>query len=138
MAVPTFTSHRSAGVVPSFSPAASPWVRRRPFPWPPGRRNSTVTGVVRSRYQGGTRTAVRPISTRLEPAVSLEGVLPLVHVVLHLPALLAGPEPSGSAGPARRCRGCSRPALRLQGQAASSFSGLLRQTAGGLLLPTRY
>ena len=56
---------------------------------------------------------------------------------LHLPVLLAGPGPSGSADPSRRCRGCSHPTLRLQGQAAPSFSGLLRQAAGGLLPPAR-
>jgi hypothetical protein len=81
--------------------------------------------------------AGRPTSARLEPVHSLEGVRPLIHVVLHLPALLAGPGPSGGAGPSRRCRGCSWPPLRLQGQAAPSFTGLLRQAGGGLLQPTR-
>ena len=38
---------------------------------------------------------------------SLEGVPPLVHSSLHLPVSLAGPGPSGSADPSRRCRGCS-------------------------------
>ena len=42
MAVPTFTTHRSTGVGPSFSPAASLWVRRSSFPEPPRRRNSTA------------------------------------------------------------------------------------------------
>jgi hypothetical protein len=81
--------------------------------------------------------AGRPTSARLEPVHSLEGVRPLVHVVLHLPALLAGPGPSGGAGPSRRCRGRSCPPQRLQGQAAPSFTGLLRQAGGGLLQPTR-
>ena len=53
--------------------------------------------------------AGRPTSARLEPVHSLEGVRPLVHVVVHLPALLAGPGPSGGAGPSRRCR--AAPAL---------------------------
>ena len=51
----------------------------------------------------------------------LEGVLPLVPSLVHLPVLLAGPGPSGSAGPSRRCRGGSHPSLRLQGQAAPCF-----------------
>jgi hypothetical protein len=40
--VPTFTADRSTGEVPSFSPAASPWVRRRPFPRPPCRPYSSA------------------------------------------------------------------------------------------------
>jgi hypothetical protein len=41
--VPTFTADRLTGEVPSFSPAASPWVRRRPSPWPPGRPDSPAS-----------------------------------------------------------------------------------------------
>ena len=41
--VPTFTADRLTGEVPSFSPAASPWVRRRPSPWPPGRPHSPAS-----------------------------------------------------------------------------------------------
>jgi hypothetical protein len=52
----------------------------------------------------------------------LSGVPPLVHCTLHRPALLAGPGPSGSPGPSRRCRGCSHPPCRLPGQAAPSFN----------------
>src|SRR5215218_2667623 len=44
-AVPTFTTHRSTGAVPSCSPAASPRLRRRPSPWPPGRRILPAVGV---------------------------------------------------------------------------------------------
>jgi hypothetical protein len=36
--VPTFTLNRSTGSAPSFAPAASPRLRRRPSPWPPDRR----------------------------------------------------------------------------------------------------
>jgi hypothetical protein len=38
--LPTFTADRSMGEAPSFSPAASPRVRRRPSPWPPRRPGS--------------------------------------------------------------------------------------------------
>jgi hypothetical protein len=55
--------------------------------------------------------AARPRSTRLEPVLPLRGFTALVPHV-HLPVLLAGPGPSGSADPSRRCRGCSHPPLR--------------------------
>src|SRR5207247_5229702 len=41
--VPMFTTNRSAGAVPSFSPAASPRLRRRPSAWPPRRPCSPVS-----------------------------------------------------------------------------------------------
>jgi hypothetical protein len=66
--------------------------------------------------------ADRPTSARFEPALPLAGVPPLVHCALHRPALLAGPGPSGSADPSRRCQGCSHPPCRLPGRAALSFS----------------
>jgi hypothetical protein len=58
----------------------------------------------------------------------------LVPLVRRL-VLLAGPTPSGSAGASRRCQGCSRPPVRLHGQAALGFTALLRQTGGGVLSP---
>src|SRR5215217_3315233 len=67
-------------------------------------------------------TADRPRSARFEPALPLAGVPPLVHCSLHRPALLAGPGPSGSTDPSRRCQGCSHPPWRLPGRAALSFS----------------
>jgi hypothetical protein len=66
--------------------------------------------------------ADRPTSARFEPALPLAGVPPLVHCALHRPALLAGPGPSGSADPSRRCQGCSHPAWRLPGRATLSFN----------------
>src|SRR5215216_898839 len=66
--------------------------------------------------------ADRPTSARFEPALPLAGVPPLVHCTLHRPALLAGPGPSGSTDPSRRCQGCSHPAWRLPGRAALSFN----------------
>src|SRR6266536_5174281 len=52
---------------------------------------------------------------------------------VHLLVLLAGPGPSGSAGPSRRCQCCSHPCVRLHAQAALSFAALLRQAGGGAL-----
>jgi DDE superfamily endonuclease len=70
---------------------------------------------------------------QVEAGYGLEGVRPLVSTLVHLPALLAGPEPSGGADSFRRYQGCSRPSLRPQGQAALSFSRPLRQPTGGVL-----
>jgi len=46
---------------------------------------------------------------------------------VHLPVLLTGPAPSGSAGTSRRCQDCSHPPRRLPAQAVLSFSGPLRR-----------
>ena len=50
---------------------------------------------------------------------------PVPHVLLSV--TLAGPKPSGSAGPSRRCRGCSHPHRHHPAQAAPSSTALLRQ-----------
>jgi hypothetical protein len=78
--------------------------------------------------------ADRPTSARFEPAWKLRGVN-TDSLAFHLLVSLDRPEPSGSTGPSRRCRGCSYPCLRLQVRAASSFTALLRQT-GGADLPS--
>ena len=57
-----------------------------------------------ARDEGQVRTAIQPISTGFELAGNLRGVTALVPLV-HLPVSLAGPGPSGRAGPSRRCRG---------------------------------
>ena len=77
---------------------------------------SADAGRRRSRPPWWTCAANRPISTRLEPAERLRG-FHTGSLSFHLLALLAGPGPSGSADPSRRCRGCSRLAPRLQGLA---------------------
>ena len=59
-------------------------------------------------------TAARPASARFEPVYLLRGVTTLVPRV-HLPISLAGPGPSGSADPSRRCRGCFPPSPAFPG-----------------------
>jgi hypothetical protein len=78
-------------------------------------------------------TAVRPASTRLEPVLVLRGFDHWFLQLVHLPILLDGPGPSGSADPFRRCQGCSHPPLRLQERAALSFNEPLRRSTGGVL-----
>jgi hypothetical protein len=125
--LPTFTTNRSTREVSSWTPAASPHLRRRHSVRPPGRRDRPAS---ESPVHG------RALQTGPDPPGSSRrfayGALPLVPLV-HLLVSLAGPGPSGSTGPSRRCQGCSRPPLRLQDQAALSFTGLLRQPEGGAL-----
>jgi len=72
-AVPMFTMYRLAGSAPSCSAADSPRLRRRPSPWPPGRRHCPTSESSLPILAGRTCTAARPISTRLEPVHSLSG-----------------------------------------------------------------
>ena len=104
--VPTFTAHRSAGEAPSYAPAISPRLRRRPSPWPPAAATLTRTGVPNTGHVL-VRIAYQPESTGLELAGDLRSVNTGSS---RTPSpLLAGPGPSGSAGPSRRCRGCLPP-----------------------------
>ena len=130
--VPMFTASRSTGSAPSSSPAASPRLRRRPSPWPPRRPLKAGFGVAVPTVGDDVHCGPAHIH-QVGAGSSLEGVQPLVSAFVHLPVLLAGPRPSGSADPSRLCQGCSHPSLRLQGQAALSFTCLLRQAGGGVL-----
>jgi len=72
--LPTFTTYRSTGSVPSFAPAASPRVRRSSSSWPPCRRLQTAQESPAHPKGGGRAcTALRPTSTRLEPVYLLRG-----------------------------------------------------------------
>ena len=62
----------------------------------------------------------QPISARLEPVFDSRSVQPLIPRV-HLPVLLAGPDPSGSTGPSRRCRGCLPPSPVSPGSGCPQF-----------------
>jgi hypothetical protein len=131
--VPVFTVIRSAEEEPGCVPAASPWVRRRLSPWPPGAAFVYLPEVPAALAGSGTRCA-RPPSARFEPVAQVKDVMTPVPRVL-LSATLAGPAPSGSTKTSRPCQGCSRPPRHHADQAALSFSDLLRQAAGEGLPP---
>jgi hypothetical protein len=119
-----FTVVRSTKEEPGCVPAASPRVRRRPSPWPPGRLRNTGQGVPRPDRR--VRTAPGPDPPGFEPVSSLRDVkTPIPRVLLSLS--LAGPAPSGSTDPSRLCQGCSRPPRHHPDQAALSYADLLRQ-----------
>ena len=67
---------------------------------------------------------------RIRAGKPSRGVTTPVSLV-YLPVSLTGPGPSGSAEPARLCRGCSHPSRRPPGRAASSFIPPLRRRNNG-------
>ncbi len=104
--VPVFTANRSISLAPSFAPAASPWLRRRPSPWPP--RQHAKPASESAAHIRQPCTAPRPISTRFEPVPRLRSFTALVPLVCRLISL-AGPGPSGSTRPSRLCQRCFPP-----------------------------
>ncbi len=105
--VPAFTTNRSTREVPSYTPAASPRVRRRLSSWPPHRPIHSGFGVTRPKITTGVRC--RPAHIHQIGAGStlteLHTLVPLVHLLV----LLAEPAPSGSSGTPRRCQDCFPP-----------------------------
>ena len=67
--VPVFTVSRSISPAPSFAPAASPRLRRRPSPWPPHRHAKSASKSTHP--TGRSCTAPQPLSTRFEPVPRL-------------------------------------------------------------------
>ena len=67
--VPVFTVSRSISPAPSFAPAASPRLRRRPSPWPPHRHAKSASESTHP--TGRSCTTPRPLSTRFEPVPRL-------------------------------------------------------------------
>jgi hypothetical protein len=61
----------STGEAPGSTPAASPRLRRRPSPWPPGPKSNAEPGVSRPTAQR-VCTANQPTSTGLELALPEE------------------------------------------------------------------
>jgi hypothetical protein len=104
--VPVFTANRSTSLASSYAPAASPWLRRRPSPWPPRRHAKPASES--ATHTRRPCTASRPVSTRFEPVPRLRSFTTLVPLVCRL-ASLAGPGPSGSTEPSRLCQRCLPP-----------------------------
>jgi SRSO17 transposase len=96
-----------------------------------GQQGQTIREV--PHLEGGH--APRPAHIRqVRAGEALRDVTTPVPRVL-LSVTLAGPEPSGSAGPSRLCQGCSHPPRHHPGRAALSFPDLLRQARGEGLPP---
>ncbi len=124
-------AHRSARSASSYTPAASPRLRRRLSARPPHRLLEPAPELTRLLESGHVlHPGPHPPdwSRRHRYGASTTDSL-----ALRLLTLLAGPGPSGSTGPSRRCRGCSRPPRRSPDQAASSFTRPLRRPGGGAL-----
>jgi len=149
-----FSSLSSCRFIPALSPRSPPPGRRvrRPAPALPrqprhGYAAALPPGLLTGHYQPATEslaaivarracTAARPRSARFGAGTSRtarQRWFLASTCSLHLLVLLAGPGPSGSASPSRRCQGCSHPPVRLHDQAALSAAGLLRQASGGAL-----
>ena len=125
------------GLVTSYAPAGLPRRSRSHSSRTHNGRIHAAEGRTPRNPQGARAPHGQPISIGFEPATSLAGVLPLVHLRYTVSALLAAPTQSGGPCASRRCQGCSRPHPQLRGQAALSFTGPLRQPGGGALHPTR-
>jgi hypothetical protein len=131
--VPTFIADRSTGAAPSFSPAASPRVRRRPSSWPPRRPRNTDAGVAHPIGAGVHCSSAHIRQVGADAA--LEGVQPLVRSRYTFPSRL--PDPGRLAVPTRPVVVGSAPihTLRFQGRTAPSFNDPLRRAAVGSLIP---
>lgn len=81
------------------------------------------------------RAAARPESTRLEPVSTLKRVQALVHLRCTFRSRLPDPAHLAVLGRPGFVRAASRPPPHLQGQAALSFTRLLRQPGGAGLSP---
>ena len=110
---PRSLSNRSTGSAPNYAPATSPRLRRRHSPWPPESATSTDQRVPHTRRRVWVCVATRPQSAGFEPLGILRSFRSLVPHV-RLSVLLAGPGPSGGAGPSRRCQGCCPPSPPFQ------------------------
>ena len=111
---PRSLPNRLAGSAPNYVPATSPRLRRRPSPWPPDQRHQPVEESPHTTLLCGyalLRGPDPPGSSRWTLLRSFRCLVPHVR----LSVLLAGPGPSGSASPFRRCQGWCAPSPSFQG-----------------------
>ena len=110
---PRSVSNRSTGSVSSYAPATSP--RPAPQTFTVASRSATSTNrrVPHTSSCVGARCCAALIR-QVRAAGYLRSVRTLVPRV-HLSVLLAGPGPSGSTSPFRRCQGCCPPSPLFQG-----------------------
>ena len=103
--------NRSTGSAPKYAPATSPRLRRRHSPWPPDRRHHPIQEFPDTTSSCGCALLPSPDPPGSSWWFRLERRSAAGSLSLHLSVLLAGPRPSGSAGPSRRCQGCCPPSL---------------------------
>ena len=81
--LPTFTTTRSTSEVPSYAPAASPGVRRRPSPWPPHRPLPAGYRVARRHRDGrALLTGPDPPGWSRHVAYGASPLVPRVHLLV--------------------------------------------------------
>ena len=131
--VPTFISNRSTSEASSSTPAASPRLRRRSSPWPPGRLSHRDQKFPNPAQRSRVRTAASPYPPDLS-WWAVKGRQALISRV-HLLVSLTGPASSGSADTSRRCQGRSHPHQHLLDRAALSFTQPLRRPGDEGLSP---
>ena len=125
--------NRSTSEASSSTPAASPRLRRRSSPWPPGRLSHRDQKFPVPAQRGRVRTAASPYPPDLS-WWAVKGRQTLISRV-HLLVSLTGPASSGSADTSRRCQGCSHPHQHLLDRAAPSFTQPLRRPGDEGLSP---
>ena len=111
--VPTFTFRPFDGVGAQLCPCSIATATPQAFTVASRPATSTGQGVPRT-IRCGCALQPSPYPPDLSWWICLRGVQTLVPHV-HLSVLLAGPRPSGSAGPSRRCQGCLPPSPSSQG-----------------------
>ena len=99
----------------------------------PTQAKQTRSGVLRPLWRTDTHRSPAHIH-RVRAGNQSRGVTTPVSLV-YLPVSLTGPDPSGSARPARLRRGCSHPPRQLPAPVASSFTPPLRRQGDGGLSP---
>jgi hypothetical protein len=129
--VPMFTMHRSIGSTSSFSPAASPRLRRRHSPWPPDWPCQPMSELSTGSWADTHRCPAH--IHQIGAGCNMKGVQPLVHSRYASRSCLA--DLSRLVVPTHPAvvRAACRPPQHLLGRAALSFNGLLRQSDGGVL-----